>query len=60
MPTREQAETQFEAPALEDFAESLAGSKGRAASTTMGFRQHAAASDEASEDRASGCADYSR
>jgi len=37
MPTREVPPPNFEAPPLEHFAESLAGSKGRAVSTTMGF-----------------------
>ena len=37
MPTREPKPPQFEAPALEEFSESLAGSKGRAVSTTMGY-----------------------
>jgi pyruvate dehydrogenase E1 component len=37
MPMRVSSKPKFEAPALEDFSESLAGSKGRAASTTMGF-----------------------
>ncbi len=37
MPSRVVSDLQFEAPPLSDFAESLAGSKGRAVSTTMGF-----------------------
>jgi pyruvate dehydrogenase E1 component len=37
MPSREVAPSNFEAPSLDQFAESLAGSKGRAVSTTMGF-----------------------
>ena len=37
MPHREVPATNFEAPTLDHFAESLAGSKGRAVSTTMGF-----------------------
>ena len=37
MPHREKTKLDFEAPPLETFSESLAGSKGRAVSTTMGF-----------------------
>ncbi len=37
MPAREVPPSNFEAPPLDHFAESLAGSKGRAVSTTMGF-----------------------
>ncbi len=37
MPFREVPSSTFEAPPLDHFAESLAGSKGRAVSTTMGF-----------------------
>ncbi len=37
VPSREVPETNFQAPPLSEFAESLAGSKGRAVSTTMGF-----------------------
>ena len=37
MPSREVPPSNFEAPSLDQFAESLAGSKGRAVSTTMGF-----------------------
>ena len=37
MPIRDSVKVEFETPPLEEFAESLAGSKGRAASTTMGF-----------------------
>jgi pyruvate dehydrogenase E1 component len=37
IPTRNVSTPKFEAPPLEFFAESLAGSKGRAVSTTMGF-----------------------
>ncbi|MGB8885891.1 MAG: pyruvate dehydrogenase (acetyl-transferring), homodimeric type [Candidatus Korobacteraceae bacterium] len=37
MPAREVPPSDFEAPPLDHFAESLAGSKGRAVSTTMGF-----------------------
>src|SRR5215472_6288376 len=37
MPTRSTALPKFDTPALELFSESLAGSKGRAVSTTMGF-----------------------
>lgn len=37
MPVRDAVTSAFEAPPLEDFAEFLAGSKGRALSTTMGF-----------------------
>src|SRR5262249_28118156 len=37
MPKRDVTTPPFEAPPLELFAESLAGSKGRAVSTTMGF-----------------------
>src|SRR5262249_19803503 len=37
MPKRDTAVPAFEAPPLEVFSESLAGSKGRAVSTTMGF-----------------------
>jgi pyruvate dehydrogenase E1 component len=37
MPTRNVAKTEFKTPPLEFFAESLAGSKGRGVSTTMGF-----------------------
>jgi len=37
LPHREVPAPQFEAPSLEHFAESLAGSKGRAVSTTMGY-----------------------
>ena len=36
-PSREVPPSTFEAPPLDQFAESLAGSKGRAVSTTMGF-----------------------
>ncbi len=37
MPHREVPESNFQAPELEQFTESLAGSRGRAVSTTMGF-----------------------
>jgi pyruvate dehydrogenase E1 component len=37
MPTREVPKSNFQAPPLSEFAESLGGSKGRAVSTTMGF-----------------------
>ncbi len=37
MPKREVPAASFQAPPLDEFAESLAGSKGRAVSTTMGF-----------------------
>src|SRR6516225_366967 len=37
LPLREIPRSTFQAPALAEFAESLAGSKGRAVSTTMGF-----------------------
>ena len=37
MPHREVPAPSFEAPPLDHFAESIAGSKGRAVSTTMGF-----------------------
>ena len=37
MPYREVPATNFEAPNLDHFAESIAGSKGRGVSTTMGF-----------------------
>ncbi|MGH9568491.1 MAG: transketolase-like TK C-terminal-containing protein, partial [Candidatus Angelobacter sp.] len=37
MPVREVPEKLFQAPPLDTFSESLAGSKGRAVSTTMGF-----------------------
>ena len=37
MPMREVPPPSFQAPPLEHFAESLAGSKGRAVSTTMGY-----------------------
>ncbi len=37
MPSREVPPPNFQAPPLDHFAESLAGSKGRAVSTTMGF-----------------------
>jgi pyruvate dehydrogenase E1 component len=37
MPSRDVPAKLFDAPALDTFAESLAGSKGRAVSTTMGF-----------------------
>lgn len=37
MPHRETGNPEFQAPPLEFFSESLAGSKGRAVSTTMGF-----------------------
>jgi pyruvate dehydrogenase E1 component len=37
MPQRDTHAPKFEAPPIEVFAESLAGSKGRAVSTTMGF-----------------------
>src|SRR5215471_15402086 len=37
MPHRETGNPKFEAPPIEAFTESLAGSKGRAVSTTMGF-----------------------
>ena len=37
MPARSVPDSNFEAPPLSEFAESLAGSKGRAVSTTMGF-----------------------
>jgi pyruvate dehydrogenase E1 component len=37
IPTRSTALPKFDTPALELFSESLAGSKGRAVSTTMGF-----------------------
>jgi len=37
MPQRDTHLPKFEAPSIEVFAESLAGSKGRAVSTTMGF-----------------------
>ncbi len=37
LPYRDGSVPPFEAPALDQFAESLAGSKGRAVSTTMGF-----------------------
>jgi pyruvate dehydrogenase E1 component len=37
MPSREVPPANFQTPPLEHFAESLAGSKGRAVSTTMGF-----------------------
>jgi pyruvate dehydrogenase E1 component len=37
MPTRHVSKTEFKTPPLEFFAESLAGSKGRGVSTTMGF-----------------------
>ncbi|HKF23769.1 MAG TPA: pyruvate dehydrogenase (acetyl-transferring), homodimeric type [Candidatus Angelobacter sp.] len=37
MPRRETSMPKFEAPPIEAFTESLAGSKGRAVSTTMGF-----------------------
>ncbi|MGO9671307.1 MAG: pyruvate dehydrogenase (acetyl-transferring), homodimeric type, partial [Streptosporangiaceae bacterium] len=37
MPHREVPASNFEAPTLDHFAESIAGSKGRAVSTTMGF-----------------------
>ncbi len=37
IPTRSVPKSSFAAPALAEFAESLAGSKGRAVSTTMGF-----------------------
>ncbi len=37
MPNRDVPAKLFDAPALDTFAESLAGSKGRAVSTTMGF-----------------------
>src|SRR3974390_2341891 len=37
MPTREPKPIPFEGPATEEFSESLAGSKGRAVSTTMGY-----------------------
>ncbi len=37
MPVREVPPSTFEAPPLSHFADSLAGSKGRAVSTTMGF-----------------------
>ncbi len=37
MPVRSVPDSNFQAPALSEFAESLAGSKGRPVSTTMGF-----------------------
>ena len=37
LPLREVPKSTFQAPPLAEFAESLAGSKGRAVSTTMGF-----------------------
>jgi len=37
MPSRDAAKTTVETPELDQFAESLAGSKGRAVSTTMGY-----------------------
>jgi len=37
MPRREVPASNFEAPALDHFADSIAGSKGRGVSTTMGF-----------------------
>jgi pyruvate dehydrogenase E1 component len=37
LPRRDTGKLEFEAPALDFFSESLAGSKGRAVSTTMGF-----------------------
>jgi pyruvate dehydrogenase E1 component len=37
LPRRDTAKLQFEAPPLDVFSESLAGSKGRAVSTTMGY-----------------------
>ena len=37
MPTREPKPIPFEGPAIEEFSESLAGSKGRGVSTTMGY-----------------------
>src|SRR5664279_2778334 len=37
MPTREPQPIHFEGPAMEEFSESLAGSKGRGVSTTMGY-----------------------
>ena len=36
-PTRDPRKIEFKAPPLSEFAESLAGSKGRAVSTTMGY-----------------------
>ena len=37
LPTRDTTKPEFTAPALDFFSESLAGSKGRAVSTTMGY-----------------------
>src|ERR1035438_6859977 len=37
LPTREPQPIHFEGPGLEEFSESLAGSKGRGVSTTMGY-----------------------
>ncbi len=37
MPSRHPVKRDFKAPPLTEFAESLAGSKGRAVSTTMGY-----------------------
>ncbi len=37
MPSRKPAKIEFKAPSLSEFSESLAGSKGRAVSSTMGY-----------------------
>ena len=51
MPTREPKPAQFEAPPLEEFSESLAGSKGPCRLDHHGLRQHAAPVAERPEGR---------
>ena len=59
-PTRNVRRSDFKAPALDHFAESLAGSQGPRRLYHHGLRQHAAAAAEGSRDRQADRAHHSR